>query len=98
LSDGTCACKDGEWEGDACEKRVSESDLASVASKNNPIGVIVLSIVAVAALVLLGGFAFNYFQKGKRGLNAVPGMDAIRSTIKGDDYDAAPENRYASNY
>lgn len=61
-------------------------------------GVIVLGMVCAGAFVLLLGFAFNYFSKGKRGLNAVPGVEAIRSSMKGDDFETAPENRYASNY
>jgi hypothetical protein len=95
---GTCVCKEGEWEGVGCEVASHESDLGKVASSNNPVGIIVLSVVCVAALVLLGGFTYNYASKGKRGLNAIPGIDAIRSSMKGDDYEAAPENRYASNY
>jgi len=95
---GTCVCKEGEWQGVGCEERVHSDTLSQITSSNNPIGIIVLSIVGAAALLLLAGAAYNYTKKGKRGLNAVPGMDRIRSSMKGDDYEAAPENRYASNY
>lgn len=99
---GTCICREGEWEGVGCEIPVHQSDLGQVASSNNPIGIIVLSVVSVAALLVLAGFTYNYVSKGKRGLNAIPGIDAVRATVKTtatDDYEAAPaENRYASNY
>lgn len=91
-------CHEGEWTGVGCEIPAHESTIASIANPSNPLGIIVVSIVGAAALLVLAGYIFNYSMRGKRGLNAIPGVDALRSQMKGDDYEAVPENRYASNY
>jgi hypothetical protein len=95
---GTCVCRDGEWTGEYCDTPVHEDTLAQVADANNPVGIIVISVAGCAAMLLSMGFAYNHMVKGKRGLNAVPGVEALKKSMKGDDYEAAPENRWASNY
>ena len=56
--------------------------IAQVANPNNPVGLIVSCILGVTAVMLLIGFYMNH-RKGKRGLNAVPGIDALRSRVGG---------------
>jgi len=66
----------------------------------NPIGTVVLGMVGVAIVVFFGGFGFNYF-KGKRGINAVPGVQSMRSKVKGADYEQSHlegNQRNVSNY
>lgn len=96
--DGSCVCKEDEWDGIGCETPAHDSTLGAITSKSSPLGIIVVSVVGAAAALLLAGYGFNYMARGKRGLNAVPGVDALRSSMKGDDYESVPENRYASNY
>jgi hypothetical protein len=67
----------------------------------NPIGTIVLLLVVSGVVMFVAGFAINY-ANGKRGVNAVPGINSLRSTVRGDEYGALkgePGNgRHESNY
>jgi len=88
---GTCVCKQGEWEGEGCEIPATTSTIAAVANSNNPLGVIGLSIGGAASVMLLAGYAYNYANKGKRGLNAVPGVDQLRAKISGEAFASRDE-------
>jgi len=95
---GTCICRQGEWEGEYCDTAVHEETLGSVTDANNPVGIIALSVVGCAASLLLLGFGFNHFVRGKKGFNAVPGAEFVKSKVKGDEYEAAPEKSRLAPY
>jgi hypothetical protein len=71
--------------GEGCEIPAHETMLGAVASSSNPLGVIGLSIGGAGGLILLAGYAYNYNTKGKRGLNAVPGVDVLREKLLKSD-------------
>lgn len=96
-TNGTCVCRDGEYEGEWCEAPAHEMTIGSVTSASNPIGLIVVSILGAFAVFALAGFGYNMY-KGKRGLNAVPGIHNVKGFMKGDDYEQAPDNRFSTNF
>jgi len=99
---GTCLCKEGEWEGVGCEIRLHTSTASQVVSPGFPIGIIVVCIVGAALVLLLLGGIYNYVRNGKKWLQAVPGYDGVRTQVKPDGYVQAPEpeneGRYTSNF
>jgi len=100
---GTCVCKEGEWAGVGCETRVHGSSAEAIVSTSFPVGVIVVCIVGAALVLLLIGGVYNYVKKGKKWLQAVPGYDVVRTTVKPDGYVQAPsapesDGRYTSNF
>lgn len=96
---GTCVCREGEFEGNFCEIRSHNETLGSITDANNPVGLIAVSVGAAAAVLTLGLFAYNKWVRKQSGLNAVPGVDNLRSKVVGDEYQSLQgENRYASNY
>jgi len=75
-------------------------------SPSFPVGVIAVCVVSAALVLLLVGGVYNYIKNGKKWLQAVPGYDNVRSTIKTENnnnpYTQAPEietnGRYESNF
>jgi len=92
----TCVCKP-EFEGIGCQDEATDGFLDSYLAGWNPIGTVVLAMTTIVVSLFLGSFLYNYY-KGQRGMNAVPGIGNMRSTVKGTDYDESLIARNQANY
>jgi len=93
----SCVCKP-EYEGIGCENNATSGLFDEYVNGWNPIGTIVLGVAAIVVCAFVSLFVVNY-AFGKRGVNAVPGISGMRSTVKGDDYhQSLNEPRSESNY
>jgi len=93
-----CVCQP-EYDGVGCEKSTTEGLLDPYVKGWNPIGTAVLATMAVAVVAVVVGMVVNMVQ-GKRGVNAIPGFNSFRSTVKGTDYEQSilEGQRNVSNY
>lgn len=95
-----CVCKP-EYEGVGCESETTQNVFDDYVNGWNPIGTVVIILVAGAVIGLVSGFTYNYYQ-GKRGLSAVPGLQSLRSrVVKGPEFEQTllqGSQRDVSNY
>lgn len=98
-STAVCMCRP-EYQGEGCEQATTEGLLDAYLNGWNPIGTAIIAVLATAVVAVLVGIVINY-SKGLRGINAVPGVNAARSKVKGTEYEQAGTlegQRNASNY
>eukprot|EP00299_Pterocystis_sp_00344_P007694 c2608_g1_i1.p1 GENE.c2608_g1_i1~~c2608_g1_i1.p1 ORF type:complete len:446 (+),score=114.03 c2608_g1_i1:36-1340(+) len=99
-----CVCTP-EYTGVGCELETTEDEtpLGSFVSGWNPLGTVAIVCAGVFVVGLLSGMGYNY-HKGKRGINAIPGVEGLRSKVKppASEYDKSllegQSGRNVSNY
>jgi hypothetical protein len=98
----TCVCVP-EYQGVGCEEETTEEVFDNYINGWNPMGTVAIVCAGTLILGAAGGFGFNY-HKGKRGINAIPGFESLRSKVKAppSDYDKSllegQSGRNVSNY